>query len=261
MVHAQPMNDESAAVPEPPAIILWYQYSLGGLLWFFTCLNVWFGCIARGHYLFGSYGAITFGLFFGIALFFLFRMLVRWHISSIAERSMFTVTIVASLSAGFYLANVAYGFGFHITHESMRQASRLQATLHEQPRFRSVMVTFEKSKGEWLWVGGSVRLQQDLEDLHLMIDDEDKWYVEWEVDVLVSERMQQASRLQATLHEQPRFHSVMVLYDDLPNSKAAWLWVRGSVRSQQDLNELHVIIDDEDKWHFDVDWEVNILKR
>ena len=131
------------------------RYTTRQFLLFITCLGAWFGCLARGHYLFGTYGVVTFGLLFGIALFLIFRLLIRWQTTSLMERTMFTVAIVASLSAGFFLSNVAYGYGFHISREKMREASRLQAELLGERRFDSVLVSYEDPpnlKGEWLWV-------------------------------------------------------------------------------------------------------------
>lgn len=90
------------------------RFTLRQSLVFITCLQAWFGALASGHYLLGSYGVLTFGLFHGIALILLFRLVIRWHACSVMERVMFIVAITASVSAAIYLSLDAYRTGFYL---------------------------------------------------------------------------------------------------------------------------------------------------
>ena len=152
-----------------------------------TGFAVWCSAMAQGHQFFGSYGLVAFGLFFGIAIIFFLRMIIRWSKLSSIDRGMFVAVVVLSLSATFFLANVYFYHGFDSSQERVRDASRLQAELLDDSRYGSVIVTYERPsnlKGEWLWVRGTVANHEDLDALHQRIDNhEELWHVEWEVDV------------------------------------------------------------------------------
>ena len=152
-----------------------------------TGFAVWCSAMAQGHQFFGSYGLVTFGVFFGIAIIFLLRMIIRWSKLSLKERGMFAVVVVLSLSATFFLANVYFYHGFHRAQDRVIDATRLQAELLDDSRYGSVIVTYEiprDDKGEWLWVRGTVASREDLDALRQQVDNhEELWHVEWEVDV------------------------------------------------------------------------------
>ncbi len=164
------------------------QFTLRQLLLCVTGFAVWCSAMAQGHQFFGFYGLVVFGVFFGFAIIFFLRMIIRWSKLSSIERGMFAVVVVLSLFATLYLANVYFYHGFDSSQERVRDASRLQTQLLDDSRYSSVIVTYEnpsdRSKGEWLWVRGTVASREDLDALHRRIDNhEELWHVEWEVDV------------------------------------------------------------------------------
>ena len=82
---------------------------------------------------------------------------------------------------------VAFEHGFDETQQNVRDANHLQAQLVADSRYESVRITYEDPpnlRGEWLWVQGSVPDQTALDSLHQMIDDDTKWYVQWDVRVV-----------------------------------------------------------------------------
>lgn len=161
------------------------QFTLRQLLLFVTGLSAWFGMIAQGHCLFGGFGAVVFGVFFGIAIFFLVRMVVCWSRWSSKERGACALVLLLSVSGGLYLTYLAFNYGFHLEQEQSREANRLQAELHADSRYQFVVVTYETHrKGSMLRLGGSVTSQDHLDSLHRMVNDEDRWFVSWNVDVI-----------------------------------------------------------------------------
>jgi hypothetical protein len=154
------------------------------LLFYIAAFSVWLGCIGGGSYLLGSYGAVTFGALFGIAIVLVSRASSRWQKWSTGERGLSAFAILLSICGGLYLANAGFQHDFHRPPQLIRDANRLQFELASDQRFRDVVVSYEdpsKHKGEWLWVRGTVKSSEDLDYLHRRIDDEDKWFVKWEV--------------------------------------------------------------------------------
>jgi hypothetical protein len=153
---------------------------------FVTCVGAWLGLAARGHYLLGWWGLPAFGLPFGLALLLLSYMLVQWHETSFAQRVMLSGGIHVGISAGVFLSSVAFHNGLHTRRDQMREVSRLECLIHQDQRFRSVVVSCEGvAAGQYLRVRGVVPSQGDLDDLHLRVDEAKvKWPVYCQVEVV-----------------------------------------------------------------------------
>tara|TARA_R110002111_G_scaffold119393_1_gene182312 strand:- start:40 stop:558 length:519 start_codon:yes stop_codon:yes gene_type:complete len=143
-----------------------------------------------GFYLFGPGGAITFGALFGLATFLAASLVCRWNTVNKRDRYMSICAVLLAISGGIYVAYVDYGWGFHLTRQKMRDAVRLQAEFIDDPRFERISIIYvdpPRMKGEWLSVSGTVRSDGDLNALHAMLDDDDKWFVKWDVTVVGSQ--------------------------------------------------------------------------
>lgn len=151
-----------------------------------VAFGVWASIVYAGYFLFGPHGAIGFGALFGIAITFTANLVNRWPEVKPSDRLMSICAISFALAGGFYLAYVDYGWGFHKTRAKMRDARRLQSEFHTDPRFNRVSISYEdppRQKGEWLSVSGNVPTETDLETLRKIIDDDEKWFVEWDVTI------------------------------------------------------------------------------
>ena len=73
------------------------------------------------------------------------------------------------------------------------------------------------------------------------------------------ERGRVAYRLQVELQADSRFESIFVSYEDPCDRKDVWLLIRGTVASQEDLDALHQMIDNEGKWH--MEWGVDVAAK
>lgn len=167
------------------------RFSTRQLLLYVGGVAVWFGSIATGHNLFGSYGAVTFGLLFGISIFASVKIVLRWSKWTYAERGMSVLVLILSLSSVIYLTHLSFVYGFDNVHHKVKNAGRLQELLNADVRFQSVLVSYEDprdSKRNWLWVRGSVANQKYLKALHKIISKNDSWrmeHIEWDVNVVV----------------------------------------------------------------------------
>lgn len=157
------------------------------LLLYIAGLCVWLGVMSWAHFTFGWDGIVVYGVIVGIAVVLSMMLLSRWNKWTISERTMCALAAIIAISGGAFVASNWYGHGYHRLQQMVRDAIVLQDRLYGDPRFGSVLVSYEAPrhyKGTWLWVRGSVSDQESLDALHALIDDEEKWYVEWEVDVV-----------------------------------------------------------------------------
>ncbi|TWT78615.1 hypothetical protein CA13_00110 [Planctomycetes bacterium CA13] len=143
--------------------------------------------IYLGYYIFGPGGAISFGAFFGLAAFLAASLVCRWDTAAKRDRLMSVCAVMLAVSGGLYVAYVDYGWGFHLTRQKMRDANQLQTQFDADTRFRRISISYvdpARQKGEWLSVSGRVRSDADLAALHKLIDDDDKWFIKWDVAIV-----------------------------------------------------------------------------
>jgi len=84
------------------------RFTVAELLRYITALGLWLGLIGSGDYLFGTYGAVSFGVFFGFAALFSLGAIRRWGRWSVSERAMSATAIVVSIAAGLYMAKTGF---------------------------------------------------------------------------------------------------------------------------------------------------------